>query len=323
MLARERSALTACLRAVAALRRGEMVEVQRRSTGRRFRGRSVVEERTGALATTRERRRRDTIWTDGSCLGKEELGAAGVWQSPGGWAGHRYHHGSKKEVFDAEVFVIYPEAVVDQRQESGHRYKVFVDSTAAIDQVGSDALGRGQHVAIAAMRPAVGSSRATMKWPSAGPPPPTANDKTDKFAKAAARRSAPCFSEAVPDELLSEACLSYMSRSATALLGRMDSKHRAPQAPVQPPSGERPPSPALAEQQKGWPGSTTSSSPDTQQSDRTLRTIYTRSIWIGAGFASPASDSPDTAVIGQNGQQLRDHGNAVYTQREFAFRSCV
>ena len=35
------------------------------------------------------------------------VGAVCVWQSPGGWAGHRYHLGGNNEIVDAEVFAIY------------------------------------------------------------------------------------------------------------------------------------------------------------------------------------------------------------------------
>ena len=80
------------------------------------------------------------------------MGAVYVWQSPGGWAGHRYYLGSNKEAFGAEVFAIYQELrTADQRQESGYRYTVFVDSTAAIDRVRTDAMGPGQRFTIAAM----------------------------------------------------------------------------------------------------------------------------------------------------------------------------
>lgn len=41
------------------------------------------------------------------------------------------------------------------------------------------------------------------------------NEKADEFAKAAARRAAPCSDDGVSDALLKEASLSHMSRSAT------------------------------------------------------------------------------------------------------------
>ena len=41
------------------------------------------------------------------------------------------------------------------------------------------------------------------------------NEKADEFAKVSARRTAPCSDGEVPDELLKEASLSHMARSAT------------------------------------------------------------------------------------------------------------
>ena len=38
-----------------------------------------------ALQTAHEWRRWGTIWTDGSREDSEEVGAAYVWQTPGGW----------------------------------------------------------------------------------------------------------------------------------------------------------------------------------------------------------------------------------------------
>ena len=73
ILARERSALTTRLRAVAALRSGKSVETQGWGASRRFPGRIVVEERAGVLATAHEWRRRDTVWTDGSRLNSGEV----------------------------------------------------------------------------------------------------------------------------------------------------------------------------------------------------------------------------------------------------------
>ena len=58
--------------------------------------------------------------------------------------GRCYYLGTNKEVFDAETFAIYQALrALDQRQESKHRYTVFVDSASALDRVRSDALGPG------------------------------------------------------------------------------------------------------------------------------------------------------------------------------------
>ena len=78
ILARERSALATRLRAAAALRRGETAESQAWGTGSQFSGRVIVEERAGALQTTSEWRRRDTIWADGSRIESGEVGVACV-----------------------------------------------------------------------------------------------------------------------------------------------------------------------------------------------------------------------------------------------------
>ena len=53
------------------------------------------------------------------------------------------------------------------------------------------------------------------------------NVRADEFAKVAASRSVTCFSEAAPDELLSEASLSHMSRSATEARSRASTEWSA------------------------------------------------------------------------------------------------
>ena len=59
------------------------------------------------------------------------MGAAFVWRRPDGWAGRRFHLGTNREVFYAEVFAIYQALLwLDQLQESGRRYTLFADSTA-------------------------------------------------------------------------------------------------------------------------------------------------------------------------------------------------
>ena len=106
-LTRECSAVTEHLRAAAALRPAETVELQRWSACHYFPGRASVEERTGALQTTTEWRRRDTVWADGSRLDSGDEGAACIWRTPAEWTGHRFHLGTNKEAFDAEVCAIY------------------------------------------------------------------------------------------------------------------------------------------------------------------------------------------------------------------------
>lgn len=80
------------------------------------------------------------------------MGAARVWRTPEGWTGRRYRLGTNKEVSDTEVYAIYRALrILDQSQESGHRYAIFVDFTSAIERIRTDALGPGQRFAIATM----------------------------------------------------------------------------------------------------------------------------------------------------------------------------
>ena len=113
---------------------------------------------------------------------------------------------------------------MDRRQESGHRHPVFVDSTAAIERVRTDVLGPVQRFAFATMevcdRARACDNEVTIRWV------PThsgvaGNEQADSYAKGAARRSAPYNDDYdVPDELLTEASLSHMSRSATKARSR-------------------------------------------------------------------------------------------------------
>ena len=64
---------------------------------------SLAESRAKALQIAHEGRRRDTVWTDGSRLGSGEVGAACVWQDPGGFTGWRFHLGSSKEALTRTI----------------------------------------------------------------------------------------------------------------------------------------------------------------------------------------------------------------------------
>ena len=80
------------------------------------------------------------------------VGAACVWRTREGWTGRRFRLGSNKEAFDAETFAIYQALrAFDQRQESGRRYTIFVDSIAAISRVRDDTMDPGQRFAVAAI----------------------------------------------------------------------------------------------------------------------------------------------------------------------------
>ena len=143
ILGRENSELTARLRRAAAIDRDGTAETQEWSSARRFPGKIPVEERTSALLTAKNWNRPDTVWADGSRQDSGRVGAACVWRTQEGWTGRRHHLSTNKEVYDAETFAIYQALrTLDQRQEGGHQYTVFVDSTSAINRAGDDGLGR-------------------------------------------------------------------------------------------------------------------------------------------------------------------------------------
>ena len=93
-----------------------------------------MEKREEAINTTRSHRRENTVRTDGSRLESKRVGAAFVWQSPGGWSGRCFHLGNNKEVFDAEVFAIYQALLwIEGHQGAGGRFTIFADCTAGED----------------------------------------------------------------------------------------------------------------------------------------------------------------------------------------------
>ena len=110
-----------------------------------------------------------------------------------------------------------------RRRESGHRYKIFVGSTTANNRVTTDALGPGQRFAIETMevcdRVLAWENGVTIRWVPAQSKV-AGNEQADSYAKMAARRTAPCNGDDVPEALLTEASLSHMSRSATEARSR-------------------------------------------------------------------------------------------------------
>jgi hypothetical protein len=118
---------------------------------------------------------------------------------------------------------------------------VFVDSTAAIDRVRTDALGPGQRFAIAAIevcdRVLSRDNEVTIRWVPAHSKV-AGNEQADKYAKATARRLAPHNDgDDVPDELLTEASHSHMSRSATRASAERVTSHVRPERRYRPPPG--------------------------------------------------------------------------------------
>ena len=112
----------------------------------------MVDFRKGVMDTAGSWRRGNTIWTGGSRLGNGSVEAACAWRTPEEWTGRHIHLGNNKEVFDAEVYVIYQAfSIVDQRQETGRQCTIFADSTAAMERVRPGAIGAGQRFAVAAI----------------------------------------------------------------------------------------------------------------------------------------------------------------------------
>ena len=191
--------------------------MQHWSESRRFPGIIVVEEREDALRRAKEWRGPDTVWTDGSRQENGRVGAACVWRSEEGWVGRRFHLGTNKEAFDAEVFAIYQALrTIEQRQERGHGYTVFVDSTSAIGRVRDDELGPGQRFAVAAIevcsRIVANGNSVTIRWVPAHSGA-TGNEVADRYAKSAAIGEEPV--EAIPEGYAAETSLSHMTRVAT------------------------------------------------------------------------------------------------------------
>ena len=132
----------------------------------------------------------NAIWANGLRLDNGKVGAACAWRTPSAnrWTGRRFHLGSNKEMFDAEVYAIYQAlSIMDQRQESGRRYTLFVDPTSAISRIRSD-IGPGQPFAIASIEVATWilarDNEVTVRWVPAHHEVP-GNERADVLAKAA------------------------------------------------------------------------------------------------------------------------------------------
>ena len=145
ILQRSEGAIVRRLRAAAGTRAGETVEPQVWEEGRTFPGGFTIDGKGPAKETAQNWRRAGTIWTDGSRLDSGAIGAACAWQSEGEWMGRRFHLGTNKEVFDAEVYAIYQALkIFEERQQAGRKYTVFSDCQPAIRRALSDVLGPGQ-----------------------------------------------------------------------------------------------------------------------------------------------------------------------------------
>ena len=84
------SELTARVRRRCGLKRGETAEIQRWEEFRELRAEVYVEKKEDALRTAREwaeENQRNTVWTDGSRLENEAVGAAVAFKEEGDWKG--------------------------------------------------------------------------------------------------------------------------------------------------------------------------------------------------------------------------------------------
>ena len=105
---------------------------------------------------------------------------------------------------------------MDQREESGRQYTLFVDSTAAIGGVRTDVIGPGQRFAVAAIERAtrirVGGNDVTVRWVPAHQGGP-GNEEAEEYAKSVTDEAEP--RNAVPDDYRWETSPSHMTRVAT------------------------------------------------------------------------------------------------------------
>ena len=121
--------------------------MQRWSEHRYFTGRIHIEEIARALQTASEWRCRDTVWIDDSRLDSGDVEAACVRKTASGWTGHRFHLGTNKEVFGADVYAVCCAlCVLGRGQEGGRQYTILPDSKAGQGgQLRSETAFRGRN----------------------------------------------------------------------------------------------------------------------------------------------------------------------------------
>jgi ribonuclease HI len=239
ILERRGTQLTEQLRSVTSLARGNTAEEMTWGDSRKLQGKLVVEEKEAATKTAKTwGEKENTIWTDGSRLDDKKVGCAMVWWEPAnenpdpwvgrntgrtyyplpsneGWTGKRFHLGSNKEVFDAELYAIY-QAVMRfaQREEYNTEYTIFADSTSAIQRCKTDHLGAGQQFARATIKwsedLASRGCTLTIRWV-----PSHANIEGNETADVWAKEAATCEMDAVDKTYLNETSVAFMTRKAT------------------------------------------------------------------------------------------------------------
>ena len=218
ILTHRNSELTARIRERCGMRRGETAEIQRWEEFREIRAEVHVDRKEEALRTAKswtDESQEDTVWTDGSRLENERVGAAIAFRRRGSWKEQGTYLGKNKEVFDAELFAIGQALEeLDSRGESSRRYTIFSDSQAAISRVQHDRTGPGQALAIKAIATAnsitTRGNKIAIRW-TPSHMGITGNELADKTAKWAAEGR----SEEASQEYLKEASLSHLTRTTT------------------------------------------------------------------------------------------------------------
>ena len=218
ILTHRSSELTGRIRRRCGLKRGEVAELQRWEEFREIRAEVHVQRKEEALKTAKEWSEEDqenTVWTDGSRLDNERVGAAIALRRGGVWTEKGVYLGRNKEVFDAEVFAIGQALEeLNGREERDRRYTIFSDSQAALSRVQHDRTGPGQTLAVKAIATAEAISQRgnviTLRW-TPSHKGITGNERADRTAKNAAEGK----EGEANQEYLREASLSHLTRITT------------------------------------------------------------------------------------------------------------
>ena len=174
----------------------------------------------------------------------------GAWQTSEGWAGRRFHLGTNKEVFDAEVYAIYQVLkIFEKRNQSGRKSTIFSGCQPAIRRALSDALGPGQQWARAIIETStrlIGrGNEVLILWVPAHAGVAgnevvdgmAGNEVVDGMAKEAAAGQV----YGVPDQVSWQASLPHLSRRATERRSEDTSRwirdHVRPERRYVPPGG--------------------------------------------------------------------------------------
>lgn len=165
-------------------------------------------------------------------------------------------------------------SIMDQRQENGRRYTLFVDSTSAISRILSEDIGPGQCFAVASIEVAAQilarGGEITVRWVPAHHEVP-GNERADEFVKAMADGSYP--NDSVSDEYRWETSLSHMTRVAVKARSRsaarwtraaLETLQGSTDPPGEGPEAQAPPRNAEVSREQVLPD------PDRSRSDRPL-----------------------------------------------------